>query len=325
MRVLIIHNARSGFGSDAIFEFERALVREGDECVLRVLGKDTREWEYAVLADAEQFDLVVLSGGDGTVASLLYQLRGRNILTCVFPSGTANLFFANLGNAADPYALARACRVGRSASTDLGEIHWLDEDGTDQSRGFSLMAGIGFDAQIMQAAIPAKRAMGQAAYFAAAIANLKPQIHDFTITVDGQTYERRGISCIVANNAMIQGDIELVPGCSMTDGLLDLLVVEADYTAQLVRPLFVGLVDRDGKRIDRPRLETFRGTSITVETREPAQMEVDGDPVAQGITRYSASILPNSNRLIVDALSRYAKDEDSAPLFGDTEDRAFPL
>lgn len=324
MRVLIIHNARSGFGSDAIFEFERALVREGDECVLRILSLDDGDWEASALVDAEEFDLVVLSGGDGTVASLLYQLRGRNVLTCVFPSGTANLFFANLGNAADPYALARACRVGRSATTDLVEIEWADHDGTPCRKGFSLMAGIGFDAQIMQAAIPAKRAMGQAAYFAAAIANPKPKIHDFTITVDGTTYERRGISCIVANNAMIQGDIELVPGCSMTDGLLDVLVVEADYTAQLVRPLFVGLVDHEGKRIDRPRLETFRGKAVAVETKEPAQMEIDGDPVAQSITRYRASILPNSNRLIVDSLSRYARDEEAAPLFGDTEEMAFP-
>ena len=40
MRTLIIHNPKSGFGSDAIFQFERALVRGGDECVLRILADD---------------------------------------------------------------------------------------------------------------------------------------------------------------------------------------------------------------------------------------------------------------------------------------------
>ena len=38
MRSVIIHNPMSGFGSDAIFEFERALVHAGDECTFRALS-----------------------------------------------------------------------------------------------------------------------------------------------------------------------------------------------------------------------------------------------------------------------------------------------
>jgi diacylglycerol kinase family enzyme len=163
-------------------------MREGDECVLRILLKDAPDQNESLTRDAEEFDLVVLSGGDGTIASLLYVLRDRDVLTCVFPSGTANLFVANLGNASEPSALARACRIGHSVNTDLGEILWLDENGEKHRQGFSLMAGIGFDAQIMQAAIPAKRAMGQAAYFAAAIANPRPEVKRFRIVVDGQIY-----------------------------------------------------------------------------------------------------------------------------------------
>lgn len=325
MRVLIIHNDASGFGSDAIFEFQRALMREGDECVLRILLKDAPDQNESLTRDAEEFDLVVLSGGDGTIASLLYVLRDRDVLTCVFPSGTANLFVANLGNASEPSALARACRIGHSVKTDLGEILWLDENGEKHRQGFSLMAGIGFDAQIMQAAIPAKRAMGQAAYFAAAIANPRPEVKRFRIVVDGQIYERTGITCIVANNAMIQGDIELVPDCSMTDGKLDVIVAEVDATAQLLRPLFMGLVDRDGKHIGRPHLEFFRGYDVKVTASSLAHMEIDGDPVEGQVRTYRARALPECNRLIVDSLSRYAREDDAEPLFGGTEEMAFPL
>lgn len=324
MRVLIVHNVASGFGSDAIFEFQRAVMREGDECVLRLLAKDAPDQGAALLGDAEQFDLVVVSGGDGTVASLLYALRDRDVLTCVFPSGTANLFFANLGNASEPASLARACRIGHSVRTDLGEIMWLDEHGNKYRQGFSLMAGVGFDAQIMQAAIPAKRAMGQAAYFAAAIANPKPEVKRFRITVDGTTYERTGITCIVANNAMLQGDIELIPHCNMSDGLLDVVVAEVDMTAQLIRPLFGGLVDREGKRIGRPHLEFFRGRDIRVAVSSPARIEIDGDPMEGDVLAYRARALPGCSRLVVDALSRYASDDEAAPLFGGTDEIAFP-
>ena len=219
MRTLIIHNPKSGFGSDAVFQFERALVRAGDECVLRVLEEGFEASETC--RDADRFDVVVASGGDGTVAALLHALAGTDVPVCVFPSGTANLLAANIGNAPEPSALARACRVGKTASLDLGEISWENDLGERFVRGFGLMSGTGFDAQIMQAALPNKAVMGQAAYFAAALANPRPTVSRFTITVDGVTHEREGITCLVANNAMIQGDIQLVPDCRMNDGLLN--------------------------------------------------------------------------------------------------------
>lgn len=325
MRILIIHNLASGFGSDSIFEFQRALVREGDECVMRLLTKDAPDRGESLLVDAEEFDLVVVSGGDGTVATLLYLLRKREVLTCVFPSGTANLFFANLGNAPEPSALARACRIAHSVPTDLGEITWYDEWGDEHTQGFSIMAGLGFDAQIMQAAVPAKRAMGQAAYFAAAITHPKPSVQHFTITVDGITYERKGLSCLVANNAMLQGDIEIIPNCSMTDGLLDVIVFEVGDKAQLLRPLFSGIMDPNGKRMGRPFIESFTGKEVVVEASVPINMEIDGDPMDGVVRSYSAKIVPESNRLVVDSLSRYAHGSDEAPLFGDTEQMPFPL
>jgi diacylglycerol kinase family enzyme len=173
----------------------------------------------------------------------------------VFPSGTANLLFANIGNAPEPAALARACRVGHTACIDLGEISWEDEQGAQHVKGFGLMSGTGFDAQLMEAALPNKAAMGQAAYFAAAFANPRPTVEEFTIIVDGQEYHRRGISCMVADNAMIQGDIQIVPDCRMDDGLLDVIVIETQDAAQVLRPLFSGIVDKTGKSIGRPHLE----------------------------------------------------------------------
>ncbi|MCI6844563.1 MAG: diacylglycerol kinase, partial [Coriobacteriaceae bacterium] len=97
MRSVIIHNPLSGFGSDAIFEFERALVHAGDECTFRALAPDFAPRD--VIGDVDDVDVCVLSGGDGSVAGLLYALRNRAVPICVFPSGTANLLFANIGNA----------------------------------------------------------------------------------------------------------------------------------------------------------------------------------------------------------------------------------
>ena len=322
MRTLVIHNPKSGFGSDAIFQFMRALVHPGDECVLRMLAPDFTAQEAC--AEVDGFDTIVLSGGDGTVSALMHALRGRGTPICVFPSGTANLLCANIGNAPEPAALARACRVGKTATIDLGEIGWEDETGERRVRGFALMSGTGFDAQIMQAALPNKAIMGQAAYFAAALANLRPSVEHFTITVDGKAYERDGITCLVANNAMIQGDIQLVPDCRMDDGLLNVIVAETEGAAQLLKPLAFGLVDPTGKAIGRPHIESFSGREITVESTRSVPLEVDGEVVAEAVSSYTARVLPASARLVVDAMSPYGSADDGSSRFGESSVIAYP-
>jgi diacylglycerol kinase family enzyme len=305
LRCLIVHNDRSGFGSSGIFEFERALIEGGDECVFRSLAPE--QAAASAVADAEDFDLVVLSGGDGTTTSLLYALRNRDVTCCVFPSGTANLFCSNLGVALEPAAMATACRVGRTARTDLGEVSFVDQKGTTHVHGFSIMMGTGFDAQLIAAAIDGKRMLGEAAYFAAALANARPKIHDFRITVDGVVYERRGISCLVANNSTIQGDVRIVPDGSMADGLLDVIVLGQTDVVGLLKPIVASIVDPEGAR---PNIETFRGASIRVETAEPAPLEYDGETFDGLVDSYEAHVIPGANRVVVDRLSPYASPDD---------------
>ena len=96
MRTLIIHNPCSGFSSDAIFEFERALLKSGDECLVKLVESHWHTDEVLSSVQPEDFDVVVLSGGDGTVSSLLYGLRGCQTPILVFPSGTANLLAASI-------------------------------------------------------------------------------------------------------------------------------------------------------------------------------------------------------------------------------------
>ncbi len=323
MRCLIVHNPRSGFGSDAIFAFERELVRSGDECVLRILADDDDCGQ--ALSDAEGYDVVVLSGGDGTISNLLHSIRHKDVRTCVFPSGTANLLFSNIGNSPEPAALAKACRWGDVATCDLGEANWRDEAGRERRRGFSIMAGTGFDAELMRAAAPNKKAMGEVAYFMAALADPTPKVVHYTIDVDGTVIERDGIACLVANNAMIQLDMEVVPGCTMDDGLLDVIVLEATVTAQLIRPLISGIFDRKGEHGARPQLETFRGKNVKIVASEPIPMQIDGEVIEGSVTSWQANVIPGANNLIVDPLSRYQPQTPrDTPLFPVAKELAFP-
>jgi len=308
MRSLIIHNPRSGFGSDAIFEFERMLVDPGDECCIRLLEDDTSPAE--VLGDAEEFDVCVFSGGDGTVSNMLCAVAYRDVTACVFPSGTANLLYANIGNAFEPAALARACKNGVTCPIDLGEISWIDEQGAERTRGFALMSGIGYDAQLMRAAVPNKQTMGQAAYFAAALSQPRVAHADFSLTIDGRTYAHQGIVCLVADTATLQGDVELVPNCRLNDGMLDVALAETKHVGGLARPILASLLDKTGKTLGRPAIVHHQGSVIEVRASEALPLEIDGEAIEGLVTGYTARVLKDAVRIIVDPSSPYYPASD---------------
>ena len=186
------------------------------------------------------------------------------------------------------------------------------------------MAGTGFDAELMSAAAPNKKAMGEAAYFMAALSDPSPRVVHYHIEVDGVAHECDGIACLVANNAMIQLDMEIVPGCTMADGQLDVIVLEVSRTAELIRPLLSGLLDPKGK-LGRPTLETFRGRSVSITASKPIPMQVDGEVICDAVTHWDARVLAGANNLVVDGLSRYAPDEPrTAPKHPVAADLPFP-
>ena len=253
MRCLIIHNPASGPSSDEIYAFTHALAQGGDEVVMRFIG-DGMEPEDAV-ADVREFDRVVVSGGDGTVSNVLDQMRGCGVPTLVFPSGTACLFFNNIGNAPEAAALAKACRAGRTVKVDMGELFWLDENGNEKRHGFIIIAGSGFDAEIMMKAAPTKNDIGEIAYFLSALATPNPTVAHFTIEHDGIVEELDGICCMAGNTSVIQNDINLFPNCRMNDGMVDIAVIEPVRTVQLLPTVITAALDPAGKVLGRPQFK----------------------------------------------------------------------
>ena len=302
MRCLVIHNLASGPRSDEIFDFTRSLAESGDEVTMRFIGAGMEPDEAA--ADVRNFDRVVVSGGDGTVSNVLDCLRGTGVPVLVFPSGTANLFFNNIGNAPEPAALAKTCREGRCAKADMGELYWKAADGSVQRHGFIIIAGTGFDADIMRKAEPNKPDMGEIAYFLSALATPEPQVAHFTIEHDGEVDELDGIGCMVGNTAVIQNDINLFPDCRMDDGLIDIAVIQPAKTVELLPTLIAGVLDPAGKGLGRPQLTMFQAKTAKITCEPSLGMEFDGELIHNNTEVFGARVLPQCLDLIVDDLAK---------------------
>ena len=305
MRCLIIHNLASGPSSDEIFAFTHALSASGDEVVMRFIG-DGMEPEDCV-RDVRTFDRVVVSGGDGTVSNVLDQLRGCGVPTLIYPSGTANLFFNNIGNAPEAAALAKACREGRTVKLDMGELFWNDEDGNEQRHGFIIIAGSGFDAEIMKKAAPTKNDIGEIAYFLSALSTPDPTVAHFTIEHDGEVDELDGICCMAGNTAVIQNDINLFPDCRMDDGLIDIVVIEPVRTVQLLPTVITAALDPAGKTLGRPQFKIIQAKEAKITCSPCMGMQFDGEVIPSNTGTFGARALPQCLDVIVDDFSPLAK------------------
>ena len=279
MRCLIIHNPASGPSSDEIFAFTHALAQGGDEVVMRFIG-DGMEPEDAV-ADVREFDRVVVSGGD--------------------------LFFNNIGNAPEAAALAKACRAGRTVKVDMGELFWLDENGNEKRHGFIIIAGSGFDAEIMMKAAPTKNDIGEIAYFLSALATPNPTVAHFTIEHDGIVEELDGICCMAGNTSVIQNDINLFPDCRMNDGMVDIAVIEPVKTVQLLPTVITAALDPAGKVLGRPQFKIIQTKEAKITCTPSLGMQFDGEIISSNSGVFGARALPQCLDLIVDEFSPLGK------------------
>ena len=292
MKLLVINNLASGFGEGSVYDFIRSFARDGDEvCVRSTDGTtDVRD----LLGDAEAFDAVVASGGDGTVATVSYRLADTGVPILPFPAGTANLLAANLASPMEPHALAKLVREERTLDFDLGEI---EVDG--HRFGFGIMAGAGYDAAIMHGAAPAKRLLGPMAYFSAALANPLPQTSRFKLDLDGEHVESEGLGILLVNFSKIQFDITVTHDNEPRDGVFDVVVLKAQNAFELIPALLAGLLDRGGDFPDRTgSLEIHRAREVRVEADPPMEVQYDGE-ATNLTTPFTAHIMRRAARFFV--------------------------
>lgn len=283
----------SGFGDGAIFDYVRTLMEDGDEVVMRASDGTTDMRTF--LLDAESFDAVAVSGGDGTISSIVHLLADTGIPVIPYPGGTANLLSMNLESPTEPHALVDMTRSGRCMDFDVGELRFPD----GLECGFMLMAGAGYDALIMRDAEPGKKLLGSMAYFTSAIANAVPQHSKIDIDIDGCHVETSGVGVLIVNFSRIQFDLGVIHDNRPCDGEFDVVVLNTKDALGLIPALFAAMLDRSGDYPPRTdAFQTMRGKHVRVSADPPLPVQFDGE-VIDRTTPFEAHILEGAARFIV--------------------------
>ncbi len=219
----------------------------------------------AVDAGAE---LVLVCGGDGTVAACAGVLVGTGVPMALVPTGTGNLLARNLDLPLDvPTALDRAFG-GRRRTIDL-----LDAEG----RRFAVMAGLGFDAALIRdTGQQAKKHHGWAAYVVGGLRALRntPRAR-YEVRVDQRpVHHVRALGVLVGNVGRLQGGIAVLPGADPSDGLLDVIVL-APHGWRDVLVLAWRILRR--RPNEGPQAQISRGRRVEIRSDRAVPLQFDGD------------------------------------------------
>ena len=182
---------------------------------------------------AEGEELVIAAGGDGTLNAVIEGLAGSKTALGVFPTGTMNVFAREMGIPYDKLKNAmEVIDAGHHEDVDLFSMNGAP---------FVQMAGVGFDAQVIEeTSWESKKRLGPLAYVLAATKVLKaspPQLK--VVCDDGRELE--GVALFIGNGTLYGGQFPLFKNASNSDDLLDVVIFkEAGY--QFVKDSLRGLV-----------------------------------------------------------------------------------
>jgi YegS/Rv2252/BmrU family lipid kinase len=289
-RLALIVNPVAGGGRPA-----RALPQVQAE--LRARGLEQR-FEYTKsLAHARELaleaaaagEVAVAFGGDGLIGAVAGALRHSDGLVGILPGGRGNDLCRVLGIPLKPVAACAVLAAGVVRPLDLGEAG---------GRTFTGIASCGLDSVVNRIANETTVVRGSPVYGLALLRALpRWRAAAFAVQVDGDAPRRfMGYSVAAANSRQFGGGMRLAPDASLTDGLLDVVIIE-----DMPKHRFLRLAPTvfSGRHVRYHEVSVLRGREVLISAAEPFTLYADGEAIAE--LPVTVRVLPAAVRTIVPA------------------------
>ena len=254
----------------------------------------------ALVADANadpDCRALVVAGGDGTIAAVIQEQPA--VPLAVIPAGTENLFAQHAGLGRRPGAIVEAIRARRARPIDLGQVVGGPR--------FSLMAGFGFDADVVSRHHHARlseqgvvRTTNRAAYVEPILrASVFYQFPPLEIRIEdpGREETLTGTTVFVFNLPRYALGLPFAPSARDDDGLLDLVVFRKPGPFHALRYLWL-VFRRLHLRRKGVMHRTVRRVSISSASAVPVQLDGDPGGVLEPDRPWTLEVLPQALPLL---------------------------
>ncbi|MDQ2699896.1 MAG: diacylglycerol kinase family lipid kinase [Actinomycetota bacterium] len=284
--VIINPSAGGGRALKLLPEVEREL--DARRMVFRVERTRSTEHGIDIALDAlEAREIPVVMSGDGLLGAIGGAMAGSTSPLGLIPAGRGNDLARGLGIPTAPADAVRCLDEGFVRSIDVGEAN---------GERFLGIASLGFDSDANRIANEAKVLKGTMVYAYAAVRALigwKPA--RFSLVEGGVQKRFTGYTVAVANNAYYGGGMKVAPDADLSDGKLDVVVINEVGKFRFV--LNLPRVFKGTHVGDEEVVQTWKTSGVEIKASRPFTVYADGDPLTELPARIRA--LPSALRMIV--------------------------
>lgn len=227
--------------------------------------------DYVATLEANQFETVVVCGGDGTLNEVITGLminKKLDIKLGYIPSGTLNEWSSGLGISRNIETAAKDIVNGMEAKLDIGRF---------DDKYFSYTASFGaFTSASYSAPQQVKNVLGQAAYFFEGIKSLtaiKP--YHLKFTHENGSVEGDFLFGAVSNSLSVGGIVKYDKNTvALNDGQFEVLLIRNPDNILKLQPMIDGILKRD---FTKEGMCFFCTKKLTIETDQDVPWTLDGE------------------------------------------------
>ncbi|HEY3298427.1 MAG TPA: diacylglycerol kinase family protein [Armatimonadota bacterium] len=291
MKTAVILNPTAGQGKPgaSIEILKQSLNCCGIDCDILFTEKEGDGSILAREAANRGYDTVVAVGGDGTVNEIINGLAGTGVKLGLIPVGSVNVLAKDMGIPLDLRKAVTVLAAGNVKEIDLGVAN---------GRYFAMMAGIGFDAEVVADVFrPVKDLIGASAYVFKGLEKLATyQATDVVIEMPEETYSGKAFLVVVGNLSSYAWSVKVTPDAVPDDGLLNICVFERPFTDRLgfihhIADVFVQ------RHAYHDEIKFFSTTRALIKSNPDVMMQIDGELF--GTTPADISVISRALPLIV--------------------------
>jgi diacylglycerol kinase (ATP) len=241
-----------------------------------ILGKFFTKNKYDAMLEArrtcdEDFDCIVVCGGDGTVNEVVKGIMtgSRRVPLAILASGTVNDFANYLELPRTAHEFYDLLKRNRIVEVDIGCVN---EDYFVNVAAGGLLSNVAYQAQP-----DVKAVLGRMAYYLEGLRELANQgLETVKIKIESDefTSEEDILLFVISNSSSIGGFTKLAPEADIVDGLLDVVLIKKADITELMN-IFVNVIT--GYHINHPKVIYYKTRKVYIESESKIMLDIDGE------------------------------------------------
>ena len=285
-------------GTQNKLRLEKKIIKK---CLANNIGFEllstAEDGNYAFLRERIMKDKItdiVICGGDGTLSPVISYLLNIEINVGIIPMGSGNglAFTAKI-----PRSVDKALEIIFAGKTSRVDAFLIN------GRLSCMLCGIGLDAKVAyDFSLQKKR--GLSTYLRQTFKNfLSATPYHFELNIQNTQIKVEAFFISIANSNQFGNNFTIAPEASLSDGLLDIIIVKKMSKPQIIWSVFKQMktgktITFEEKNFHKKNILYFQTNSLQIINPELAPLHIDGDHASTD-KKFTIEILPSAFTLIM--------------------------